>query len=862
MPLQTPNLDDRTFAQLVDEARARIARTCPEWTDLSPHDPGMVLVEVFAWLTEAMIYRLNRVPEKAYVEFLKMIGVTLHPPSAARARVRFSLAAPGRRVVEIPRGTRVMPSRSSPDTEPVVFVTTEAARIAAGSTEAEVLALHCEVVEAELVGVGTGLAGQSARLRRPPVVAPTGDPLDLVIGVEAKEEELNRSMPARVWGERSYRLWKEVSSFANAGPDDALFVADRVSGVIQFAPAARLALPGGGIADSPAPLAAVPGDKREIRAWYRRGGGPAGNVAAGQIDTLKDPIPGLRVTNVGPATGGRAVESVANALVRGPQEIHGLHRAVTARDYELIALRTSGAVARARAFTRAAQWVHASPGAVDLLVVPDLPEGIRGAFGEGVTEANLLAHQTEDARRPIEAEIERRRPLGTACRVSWVRCKPVRVRARVVVEQAEDVEAIRQRALQRLWMTISPLPTPLQPSGWRFGEALRASHIYDILLREPGVRFVVEARMVVEEVPKGITALVADAHQPHTWYAGSGTTLFRSTSAGEGWEVVARLAPEEPDLIAVHPQVPGLVAVVTQVPGQERRSRLRISRDCLESWEDLSQTLDGVHDIAWGRRDGLPILYIAADSGLFELLPQAGATPLQVTVDPARPALGFHSVSYAEDPRGGSWLAVAAVSLGGVFLSSAGGRPGTFGAIGLTGVDVRLLRVQSDGPRRFLWAASYAAGGSDPGRGLSTWELGVARVAADWVTYDKNWDGGSCLSLAFEGSLVHVGTHRGGVLTLDSGRAGASWQRPSVDSNLPLRERDRLFQPIGAVAVTPAGGLVLAGSPAGIHRRVRGQSRWEFSSAAEFIEKVPLPATWLFCSGEHELEVVVADASE
>ena len=45
MPLRPPNLDDRRFDQLVGEARRRIAQHCPEWTDLTPGDPGMALVE-------------------------------------------------------------------------------------------------------------------------------------------------------------------------------------------------------------------------------------------------------------------------------------------------------------------------------------------------------------------------------------------------------------------------------------------------------------------------------------------------------------------------------------------------------------------------------------------------------------------------------------------------------------------------------------------------------------------------------------------------------------------------------------------------------------------------------------------------
>jgi len=51
LPFQSPNLDDRDFNQLVEEGKRRIARDCPQWTDLSPGDPGIVLLEVFAYLT-------------------------------------------------------------------------------------------------------------------------------------------------------------------------------------------------------------------------------------------------------------------------------------------------------------------------------------------------------------------------------------------------------------------------------------------------------------------------------------------------------------------------------------------------------------------------------------------------------------------------------------------------------------------------------------------------------------------------------------------------------------------------------------------------------------------------------------------
>jgi predicted phage baseplate assembly protein len=73
MALPVPNLDDLQFQRdLVDEARLRIIRYCPEWTEYNVSDPGITLIELFAWMTEMIVYRLNKVPDKNYIKFLDM----------------------------------------------------------------------------------------------------------------------------------------------------------------------------------------------------------------------------------------------------------------------------------------------------------------------------------------------------------------------------------------------------------------------------------------------------------------------------------------------------------------------------------------------------------------------------------------------------------------------------------------------------------------------------------------------------------------------------------------------------------------------------------------------------------------------
>ena len=121
-----PNLDDRTWADLVAEMTGLIDRYTSGWTDRSPSDIGMTLVELFGWLGESAIYRLNRVPEKNYLAFLRLMGVTRDPPTPARTHLRFT-ASPA--PVPVPAGTQAQtPAQEGED--PIVFETDEDGRAA------------------------------------------------------------------------------------------------------------------------------------------------------------------------------------------------------------------------------------------------------------------------------------------------------------------------------------------------------------------------------------------------------------------------------------------------------------------------------------------------------------------------------------------------------------------------------------------------------------------------------------------------------------------------------------------------------------------------------------------------------------
>src|SRR6266852_1672660 len=90
MPLQIPSIDNRRYQDLLNEALARIPVHNPEWTNFNKSDPGVTLIELFAFLTENLLYRANQIPERNRRKFLQLLGVPLLPASSAVGLVSFS----------------------------------------------------------------------------------------------------------------------------------------------------------------------------------------------------------------------------------------------------------------------------------------------------------------------------------------------------------------------------------------------------------------------------------------------------------------------------------------------------------------------------------------------------------------------------------------------------------------------------------------------------------------------------------------------------------------------------------------------------------------------------------------------------
>jgi len=123
MSLPSPNLDDRKYQDIVDEAKRLIPQFCPEWTNHNLSDPGVALIELFAWMSEMLLFRLNQVPERLYTKFLDLVGIEPFPSSAAMVDLTFWLSTVEPEPVTVPAGTQVGTSGGGAES-PILFTTT------------------------------------------------------------------------------------------------------------------------------------------------------------------------------------------------------------------------------------------------------------------------------------------------------------------------------------------------------------------------------------------------------------------------------------------------------------------------------------------------------------------------------------------------------------------------------------------------------------------------------------------------------------------------------------------------------------------------------------------------------------------
>lgn len=352
-----PRLDytDKDYASLrqamLDLAREKL----PSWTDHSPNDLGVLLLELFAYMGDIMLYYQDRIAAESYldtaverrsvVNLLRLIGYELRPPVPASADLTLLFANDATGLIMIDTGAEFQTTAQATG-EPVHFQYVRQPL----TIDLDLLPVRSHidgqdykrfdtlpviqvdsVVTNEILGSSDASAGQRFRLSGVPLIDGT---------LEVMVDEGTGP-----------RLWERRPSLFQSRPDEEHYAVSRdelnVAWII-FGNDKYARIPGRG--------------RNNLMASYRVGGGQKGNVPARSISQAVTDIDQLElVFNEEPAAGGAEAEPSAEAALRGPRLFRTMGRAVTARDFEVHARQFGVGKARART----AGWNR-----IDLFVAP------------------------------------------------------------------------------------------------------------------------------------------------------------------------------------------------------------------------------------------------------------------------------------------------------------------------------------------------------------------------------------------------------------------------------------------------------------------------------------------------------------
>jgi hypothetical protein len=441
----------KDYAALRESLLEVAGERLPEWTDHSPNDLGVLLVELFAYMGDIVLHHQDRLAGESYlptalerrsaVNLLRLVGDQLRParPSSVDLTLLFDPGEAG--PITIPRGA-MFEAKVSGEPEPVGFrferqdltVVPATLPVHHAPDGAEFRKLEPlpviqvdVVVEGEIVGSSDGSVLQRFKLARRPLIDGT------------LEVRVDEGAGPRLWERRDTLLFSVADD-----PHYQVVRDENDDAWIEFGDGRHGRPPARG--------------RNNITADYRTGGGARGNVPAGSITKDVSDIDGLeQVFNEKQASGGQDAETVAEAAARAPRLFRTMGRAVTAGDYEALALQFGAGKARARG----AGWNR-----IELFVAP---------AGGGFPSDTL--------KEQLRAEFRSKRIMTALVDVRDPRYTNVWIEGTLYVEAYFFTDQIRQRA-------EDAVRALLDFDRVSFQDRLYVSKVYEAIEAIDGVRAV------------------------------------------------------------------------------------------------------------------------------------------------------------------------------------------------------------------------------------------------------------------------------------------------------------------------------------------------------------------------------------
>lgn len=268
--------------------------------------------------------------------------------------------------------------------------------------------------------------------------------------------------------EEHWVVWEEISDLELCPGGSRVYQVDRNSGVLRFGNGSHGRVP---------PFGKLEG----IRVHYKCGGGSKGNVEPGKVKKLNRTVGFVSsVSNPLALWGGLDQETTEEAVQRCSARLRHSDRAVTARDYEELALEASRVLEKVRCFGGRNAEGEKEAGAVTLVIYPK----------NRMEDKNLFYAVQEDIRKYLAARMD----PGICRRGQFYITEPklveIQVRAEVTVEDFQDIFPVRRRAKERIRAFLDPVSGHFDGMGFGIGQFPDAMQIQNILKEIPEIMWI------------------------------------------------------------------------------------------------------------------------------------------------------------------------------------------------------------------------------------------------------------------------------------------------------------------------------------------------------------------------------------
>lgn len=404
---------------MLELARYRL----PEWTDQTSSDLGVLLVDLFAYMGDVVLYYQDRIANESFLNtaverrslmhHLRLIGYELRPPVSAGADLllTFSVPTAGSTIVTIPAGTQF---RSNyPVDQPQIFeylgpdltIDLSSDQVEPGDSGlvsySKLPVWHSQIVSTEIIGSSTGEPNQQFFFSSSPLILDT-------LSVEVDE-----GAGWVAWDRQDSLLYNMLPNgcLTFSGPEARNYY-------VQYNESGQAAVMfGDGVYGRWPPMGA-----NNIRAGYRVGGGIIGNVPASSIAEAVTTISYLvTVTNPEAAAGGEEAETNDHAKKFGPLAFRSGQRAVTLSDYMALARQAGGV---AKAYARSLNWNE-----VELYIAP---------------EGNTCCNVPEGLRRRLISYFDDKRMAGTFIQILDPACVSIDIGLEIIVDAHYQPDSVQQ----------------------------------------------------------------------------------------------------------------------------------------------------------------------------------------------------------------------------------------------------------------------------------------------------------------------------------------------------------------------------------------------------------------------------------